>query len=404
MPRSLLFNWQREIERFVPSLRVLIHADNARPQDHADFDQYDLVLTTYGVMLRDLELLRNYTFHYVILDEAQVIKNPQTHTARAAGLLRADHRLTLTGTPVENGTGELWSQFHFLNPGLLGSQEYFREEFSTPIEKQGDANAAQFLQRLIYPFILRRTKEQAAPDLPPRSERLVYVDMDAAQRTLYEKTRDLYRERLLGLIGDEGLQRSRMHILEGLLRLRQLCLHPRLVDAEYAGESAKLVQVLDTLETLHAEGHKALIFSQFTSMLAIVRQALDERGIRTAYLDGSTTDRQAQVDAFQQDAALPFFLISLKAGGVGLNLTAADYVLHLDPWWNPAVERQATDRTHRIGQQKPVFVHKFITVDSVEEKIVQLQDRKRALTEQLITTETGFFKSLTTDDIAGLFS
>ncbi|MHB9106710.1 MAG: SNF2-related protein [Armatimonadota bacterium] len=404
MPRSLLFNWQREVERFAPSFRILVHADNDRPQDHTDFDGYDLVLTTYGVMLRDLEVLRSYPFHYVILDEAQAIKNPQTQTSRAAGCLNADHRLTLTGTPVENGAIELWSQFHFLEPGLLGTQDYFREEFSLPIEKQGDAGAARFLQRLVYPFILRRTKEQAAPDLPPRTERQIYNAMEPAQRALYEKTRDMYRERLLGLMADEGLGRSRMHILEGLLRLRQLCLHPRLVNAEYTEESAKLLQTLDTLETLHAGGHKALIFSQFAGMLAIVREALDERGLRYAYLDGKTKDRQARVDAFQQDPELPFFLISLKAGGTGLNLTAADYVLHLDPWWNPAVEQQATDRTHRIGQQNPVFVYKFITLNSVEEKIVQLQERKRALTEQLVTTEGGVFKSLTAEDLAELFS
>ena len=305
---------------------------------------------------------------------------------------------------MENGAIELWSQFRFLNPGLLGSQEYFRDEFLNPIEKQGDTQAAQFLQRLIYPFILRRTKEQAAPELPPRSERLLYNAMEPEQRTLYEKTRDYYRELLLGLVAEEGLPHARMRVLEGLLRLRQICLHPRLIDANYTGDSAKLTQVLETMETLRAEGHKALIFSQFTSMLDILRAELDSRDIPYAYLDGKTKNRQARVDAFQRDAQLPFFLISLKAGGLGLNLTAADYVLHFDPWWNPAVERQATDRAHRIGQERPVFVYKYISEDSVEEKIVQLQERKRALTDSLISTEAGFFKALTAEDIAGLFS
>ncbi len=404
MPRSLLINWQREITSFTPNMRVLMHADGDREQDLAALDAYDVVLTTYGVMLRDLELLRNYHFHYVILDEAQVIKTAQALTSRAACCLRADHRLSLTGTPVENNAKELWAQFRFLNPGLLGSQEYFRDEFSNPIEKQGDMQAAQFLQRLVYPFILRRTKEQAAPDLPSKTERLVYSVMEPEQRALYEKTRDYYRELLLGLVADEGMQHARIRVLEGLLRLRQVCLHPRLIDKDSGGESAKLTQLLETMDTLRAEGHKALIFSQFTSMLAIVCEALDTRGIPYAYLDGKTKDRQARVDAFQQDKSLPFFLISLKAGGLGLNLTAADYVLHLDPWWNPAVERQATDRAHRIGQHKPVFVYKFIAEDTVEEKIVLLQERKRVLTEKLISTESSFMKTLTADDIAGLFS
>jgi len=345
-----------------------------------------------------------YEFGNVILDEAQEIKNPLDETAKAARLLRATHRLTLTGTPVENNTLELWSQFAFLNPGLLGSSDYFRKEFAAPIERQSDEATAQLLRKIVYPFILRRTKDQVARELPPRTERTLECEMEAGQRKLYDETRDYYRALLLKLIDDEGINKSRFKVLEGLLRLRQICNHPRLVKATTKLQSAKFELLIETLTTLHAEGHKALVFSQFVKMLKLIEAELKKRKIAYAYLDGSTTNRQTRVDTFQTDASIPFFLISLKAGGVGLNLTAADYVIHVDPWWNPAVEMQATDRTHRIGQDKPVFVYKLITRDSVEEKILELQNRKRQLETQLITTETKFFKSLTPDDITHLFS
>ena len=404
VPRSLLVNWQREAERFTPQLRLLEYFDQNRTRELEDFNQYDLVITTYGVMLRDIARLRSYTFQHVLLDESQAIKNPLSQTAKAARLLQAQRRLVLTGTPVENSSIELWSQFAFLNPGLLGNMEYFKTEFSTPIEKKGDEQAAQFLRRMVYPFILRRTKDQVAPELPPRSERILYGDMEPAQRKLYNRTRDYYRHVLLGMIENEGLNSSRMKILEGLLRLRQICNHPRLVDEKFRGISGKFELLLETLETLRAEGHKALVFSQFVQMLSLVREALDMRQIPYMYLDGQTQNRQERVDTFQADTGLPFFLISLKAGGVGLNLTAADYVIHIDPWWNPAVEMQASDRTHRIGQHKPVFVYKLITRESVEEKILQLQERKKKLVEQLITTESSFFKELNAEDVRVLFS
>jgi non-specific serine/threonine protein kinase len=404
MPRSLLFNWQREAERFTPNLKVYVHADQGRAGEAEQFGAHNLVLTTYGTMLRDVELLRKYEFHYAILDESQAIKNPLAETSKAARLLRARHRLVLTGTPIENSTTELWSQFAFLNPGLLGSVEYFREEFATPIERQGDADTAQFLRKMVYPFILRRTKDQVAADLPPRTERVIVSEMEPAQRKLYNKQRDYYRALLLGLIDDDGMNDARMKILEGLLRLRQICNHPKLVDTKFKGASGKFELLLDTLDTLRAEGHRALVFSQFVQMLTIIREALDARGIPYTYLDGQTRDRQGVVDRFQTDDTVPFFLISLKAGGVGLNLTAADYVIHVDPWWNPAVEMQATDRTHRIGQDKPVFVYKLVVKDSVEEKLLQLQDQKRALVEQVIGAEGGVFKSLTREDIEVLFT
>ena len=404
LPRSLLVNWQREIGRFTPGMRILEYFGSLREKDFAELDQYDLVMTTYGVMLRDIEKLREYPFHYVVLDESQAIKNPVAQTAKAARLLKCEHRLVMTGTPVENSTFELWSQFAFLNPGLLGNLEYFRSEFGTPIEKNNDEGKADFLRKMVYPFILRRTKDQVAPELPPRTERVIFSDMEPGQRKFYNRLRDYYRGLLLGMVENKGMDNSRMKILEGLLRLRQVCNHPVLVDRQFRGESAKFELLMETLETLHSEGHKALIFSQFVEMLRILRTELDKRQIKYNYLDGSTQDRQGQVDIFQSDRSIPFFLISLRAGGVGLNLTAADYVIHIDPWWNPAVEMQASDRTHRIGQEKPVFVYKLIARDSVEEKILQLQDRKRNLVDQLITTEKHFLKSLTTEDVRVLFS
>ncbi len=403
VPRSLLVNWQREAARFTPTLKTMLHFGQTRTKENPSFGAYDLVVTTYGTLLRDVRLLREYRFHYVVLDESQNVKNPLAKTSRAARRLNCDHRLVMTGTPVENTTFELWSQFAFLNPGLLGSLEYFKEEYGMPIEKKQDESVATSLRRMVYPFILRRTKDQVTPELPPRTERIIYCDMESAQKKFYLHTRDYYRAQLLGILDEKGMDNARMKILEGLLRLRQICNHPKLVKSNFRGDSAKMEAVVEILETLHGEGHKALVFSQFVQMLTLLRQELDARHIPYEYLDGSTTNRQTRIDHFQSDESIPFFLISLKAGGVGLNLTAADYVLHVDPWWNPAVEMQATDRTHRIGQEKPVFVYKFITRDSVEEKVLQLQERKKALVSQLISTEGAFFKNLTADDVSVLF-
>lgn len=404
VPKSLLVNWQREIARFTPELRVLEFTGVGRKRDPSSFDQYDIVITTYGTMLRDVEFLRLYRFHCIILDESQAIKNPLAKTSRAARLLNADHRLVMTGTPVENTTFELWSQFAFVNPGMLGSLQYFQETFAKPIEQNQDEEAANLLRKLVYPFILRRTKAQVAPELPPRTERLLFTDLEPAQRKIYSQLRDRYRAELLRLIDQSGMEDARMRILEGLLRLRQVCIHPALVEPTYRGEAAKFELLADILDTLLTEGHKALIYSQFVEVLKLVREHLESLGVRYAYLDGQTRDRHGQVDLFQNDPNVPFFLLSLKAGGVGLNLTAAEYVIHLDPWWNPAVEMQAADRAHRIGQESPVFIYKLIARDTVEEKILQLQERKRDLVEQLISAESGFFKSLTREDVEVLFS
>jgi non-specific serine/threonine protein kinase len=404
VPKSLLANWQREGARFAPELSFLEYIGNTRVKDTAKFDNYDIVLTTYGTMLRDIELLRGYRFSYAILDESQAIKNPLAQSSKAARLLNAENRLVMTGTPVENSTYELWSQFAFLNPGLLGGLDFFKHSFAGPIETDHSEDSASMLRQLVYPFILRRTKAQVAPELPPRSERVMYTDMEPAQRKLYNQTRDRYRGIILGMVESEGIDNVRMKILEGLLRLRQISIHPGLVEPAYRGESPKFDLLFELMETLASEGHKALIFSQFVETLHMVRRKLEEEEIPFAYLDGQTRDRQGQVDIFQNDPAVRFFLISLKAGGIGLNLTAAEYVIHLDPWWNPAVEMQASDRAHRIGQENPVFIYKIIARDTVEEKILLLQEKKRMLVEQLISTEESFFKSLSASDVKVLFS
>lgn len=404
VPKSLVANWQREAERFTPHLRFLEYLGTGRNREEPAFDQYDVVLTTYGTMLRDIEILSQYRFHQVVLDESQAIKNPMAKSARAARLLKADHRLVMTGTPVENNIFELWSQFAFINPGLLGSMDYFRHEYGAPIHVEKSEKAAAALRRLVFPFILRRTKAQVAAELPPRTERILYVDMAPAQKKLYAQTREYYRAELMGLTDVQDMQNNRLKILEGLLRLRQVAIHPALITPTYRGDAPKFEVLLDTLETLQGEQHKALIFSQFVETLNLLRRELDQRGLRYEYLTGRTRDRQKHVDAFQEDPRIPFFLISLKAGGVGLNLTAADYVFHLDPWWNPAVEMQASDRAHRIGQDKPVFIYKIITRGSVEEKILQLQEQKLALVEDLIAPEESFFKSLSNADVRDLFA
>ena len=404
VPKSLLTNWQRESAKFTPNLRILEYIGIEREKEISVFDGYDIVITTYGTMLRDIEILREYRFGTIILDESQAIKNPLAKTSKAARLLNGKHRLAMTGTPVENNSFELWSQFAFLNPGLLGNLDYFKQDFAKAIESRDGEQEAALLKRMVYPFILRRTKKQVAPELPPRTERIIYTDFEPAQRKLYDQTRDRYRAQLMGVLDDAGMNNARMQILEGLLRLRQICIHPALVEPAYNKGVAKFEILLETMETLRAEGHKALIFSQFVQTLKLLEKEMKPAKMKYTYLDGKTRKRQERVDEFQNDPKISFFLISLKAGGVGLNLTAADYVIHLDPWWNPAVEMQATDRAHRIGQDKPVFVYKLIARDTVEEKILKLQERKKALVEQLISSESSFFKSLTKDDVEVLFS
>lgn len=402
-PTSIIFNWIREIERFTPDIKYLVHYGTRRSRDIRRIRKFPLILTTYGHVRRDINMLKEIEFNYAILDESQDIKNPMSETSKAVRLLNAKNRLALTGTPVENNTMDLWSQFAFVNPGLLGEQSFFKENFMRPIEKEQNMEVAESLRRLIFPFILRRTKEDVAKELPPKVEDIVYSPMHEMQQKLYDKWRTAYRDSILEEIESKGLNKSKFKVLEGLTRLRQIACHPELVDPKYMEGAGKFDALMEMIEEIVSENHKVLIFSQFVKMLHIIRRKLEEMDIPYSYLDGSTKDRQAAVDRFQNDEKVPIFLISLKAGGTGLNLTAADYVIHYDPWWNPAVEMQATDRAYRIGQTRKVFAYKLISKDSVEEKIVKLQDKKRNLVKTLITTEETFFKSLTKDDILELF-
>ncbi|AQG80681.1 DEAD/DEAH box helicase [Spirosoma montaniterrae] len=399
MPTSLLYNWELEARKFTPDLRVMVYTGTYREKNTAQFDDYDLILTSYGIVRIDIDLLSDYRFNYVILDESQAIKNPSSHITKAVMQLNTAHRLILTGTPLENSTMDLWSQMTFINPGLLGSQSFFRNEFQIPIEKRHDEAKTNRLYSLIKPFMLRRNKAQVATDLPEKVESVLYCDMSPDQAEQYEEAKSYYRNLILERIEEDGMAKSQMIVLQGLTKLRQIANHPRMVDAGYEGDSGKLDDVLLRLESAMTEHHKVLVFSQFIKHLSVVEQHLNERGIKYAYLDGSTTDRQSQVELFQTDDSVKLFLISLKAGGLGHNLTAADYVFILDPWWNPAIEAQAVDRAHRIGQQRTVFTYKFIAKNTVEEKILSLQRAKQQLAGSLITTEENFMKSLTKEDI-----
>ncbi|GAB3705256.1 hypothetical protein GCM10027592_37510 [Spirosoma flavus] len=399
MPTSLLYNWELEARKFTPDLRVMVYTGTYRDKNTAQFDNYDLILTSYGIVRIDIDLLSDYRFNYVILDESQAIKNPSSHITKAVVQLNTAHRLILTGTPLENSTMDLWSQLSFINPGLLGTQSFFRNEYQIPIEKRHDEAKTSRLYSLIKPFMLRRNKSQVATDLPEKVESVLYCEMTPDQEKQYEEAKSYYRNLILEHIEEEGMAKSQMIVLQGLTKLRQIANHPRMVDADYEGDSGKLDDVLMRLESAMRDHHKVLVFSQFIKHLNVVQQYLKEQKIKYAYLDGATTDRQSQVELFQTDDSVKLFLISLKAGGLGHNLTAADYVFILDPWWNPAIEAQAVDRAHRIGQQKTVFTYKFIAKNTVEEKILSLQRAKQQLAGSLITTEENFMKSLTKEDI-----
>jgi len=401
VPKSLLFNWEQECERFTPQLKVLEYAGVDRAPLRDAFHQYDLILTTYGTLRRDILLLKETLFDYVVLDEAQTIKNAGSQVAKASRLLQANQRIALSGTPIENHLGDLWSIFEFLNPGLLGRSSIFK----TFADNSEDPQMRELLAKGLHPFILRRTKAQVASELPEKFEQTIFCDMEENQRRQYEELRDHYRDSLLGLIDSQGLAKSKMHVLEALLRLRQVCCHPGLLDKSLKEEpSAKLDVLCPYLEELLDEGHKALVFSQFTSMLSIVKMHLDKRNIVYEYLDGQTHNRKKHVERFQNDPDCGLFLISLKAGGLGLNLTAADYVFILDPWWNPAVETQAIDRAHRVGQTKQVFAYRLICRNTVEEKIAELQKKKRSLADAILLADKSLIKDLTPEDLQMLLS
>jgi superfamily II DNA or RNA helicase len=399
VPKSLVLNWMNEAKRFAPQLRVRNYTGPDRRVEPLDSGEFDLLVSTYGTLRRDAPELSAVAFDYVVLDEAQAIKNAGSATAKAARLLRGRHRLALSGTPIENHLGELWSLFEFLNPGMLGSAGAFRAFRSGERGLPEDLETRAVLARALRPFLLRRTKEEVAPELPARTEQTVLVELEGEQRKIYDGLREHYRAELLGKVDTLGLRRSKMHVLEALLRLRQAACHPGLLGpAHRKVAGAKLPLLVETLEEVVAEGHRALVFSQFTSFLALVRERLDRAGIPYEYLDGRTPDRQDRVDRFQEGGA-PVFLISLRAGGYGLNLTAADYVFLLDPWWNPAVEAQAIDRTHRIGQTKPVVAMRFIARDTVEEKVLELQQTKRELADAILGENQGLLSRITREDL-----
>jgi superfamily II DNA or RNA helicase len=405
-PTSLMTNWRQETERFAPELKLLVLHGQDRKQHFEKLRDYDLVVTTYALLPRDEAVLLKEQFHILVLDEAQYIKNPKTKYAQIVCQMRARHHLCLTGTPMENHLGELWSQFNFLLPGFLGDETRFRKVFRNPIEQGADEERRQLLARRIAPFVLRRRKDQVATELPPKTEIVHNVELEGAQRDLYETIRLAMHEKVRAEVDKKGLSRSHIIILDALLKLRQVCCDPRLVKLDAARSvesSAKLELLMDLLPEMLAEGRRILLFSQFTSMLALIQEELDKATLHYALLTGETVNRALPIERFQK-GQVPLFLISLKAGGTGLNLTAADTVIHYDPWWNPAVENQATDRAHRIGQTKAVFVYKLMTVGTVEEKILALQTRKRELVEGLLDEGRRENLQLTPEDLQVLFA
>lgn len=404
-PTSLMTNWKSEASRFAPILKVLILQGNERKDNFDRIADNDLILTTYPLLSRDKDILLNHKYHLLILDEAQVIKNPNTMAHRIVQQIQATHRLCLTGTPMENHLGELWSLFHFLMPGFLGDNKKFTQTFRKPIEKRQDQDRQLALTRRVRPFMLRRTKEEVVSELPAKTEIIQHIELLPTQRDLYESVRLAMHSKIQVEIEERGLKRSQIVILDALLKMRQVCCDPRLLKIESAKnvkESAKLQFLIDTLPEMIEENRKILLFSQFTSMLALIEAELKKLKIPYAILTGQTKDRQTPIDEFQS-GKVPLFLISLKAGGTGLNLTAADTVIHYDPWWNPAVENQATDRAYRIGQNKPVFVYKLVTVGTVEEKILDMQNYKAALFAGVFDGKSTSSGAITPEDLEALF-
>lgn len=402
-PKSLVFNWIQEAQRFTPNLKILDHTGKNRLKPGEHFENYDLILTTYGTLRKDVVEFKDIEFDYCILDEGQMIKNANTQSAKASRLIKAKNRLVLSGTPIENHLGELWSLFEFLNPGMLGSASVFK--LSGSRARNPDPQTRELLGKALRPFILRRTKRQVASELPEKFEQTLYCDLESVQRKLYNELRDHYRQTLLHQVDLDGINKSKIKILEALLRLRQAACHPGLIDrSKISYPSIKLDILMPQLEQIIEENYKVLVFSQFTSFLSILREQLDRNMTLYAYLDGQTRNRKAVVERFQQDPDCRLFLISLKAGGLGLNLTEAEYVYLLDPWWNPAVEVQAIDRTHRIGQTKKVFAYRIIARDTVEEKVLELQRTKKDLADAIINTDNSLIRNLTKEDLELLLS
>jgi SNF2 family DNA or RNA helicase len=393
-----------EAKKFTPFLKVLIYTGSDRIKNAEHFMQYNLVITSYGISRIDTaKVLSKCYFNYIVLDESQAIKNPNSLISVEVNKLNARKKLILTGTPIENSTLDLWSQLSFVNPGLLGNKKFFTSEYQIPIEKHQDVGKTLRLNNLIKPFILRREKSQVAKDLPEKTISIKYCTLTEKQKDYYESEKALFRNEILDAIENGGLKKSHIILLQGLTRLRQIANHPVMVDENYEGDSGKLEEIIYMLHNALGKNHNILVFSQFVKHLKIISSHLEEEKIPFAYLDGSIKDRQREVEKFQNNPHINTFLISLKAGGLGLNLTKADYVFLLDPWWNPAAEAQAVDRAHRIGQKNKVFTYKFISKDTLEEKILHLQEAKKKLANELIPIEDNFVKSLSKSDIQKLF-
>jgi hypothetical protein len=404
-PTSLMYNWESEIQKFANTITYAIHHGSERNTDITSYQDKNLIITSYGTLRNDIEIFGTVTFGYAVLDESHMIKNPESKVFKAMQLIKANNRIALSGTPLQNNTTDLYAQMHFLNPGILGSREFFTNEFSVPIDR-GDKVKAESLRKMIYPFLLRRSKEAVAKDLPEKTETVIYCTLEKEQRVIYNWFKDKYRKIIMSKIDEVGIAKSGITIIEGMMKLRQICDSPALLneDKKYSNHSVKLNELMRELED-NISTRKVLIFSQFLKMLELIGEALKERNIDYNYLDGSLSPeaRKREVDQFQNSDKQRVFLISLKAGGIGLNLTEADYVYLVDPWWNPAVEAQAIDRTHRIGQKKNVFAYRLICKNTIEEKIMSLQQKKKNLSEDLIAEESGFIKHLTKEDVEFLF-
>ncbi|MFM2425546.1 MAG: hypothetical protein RL747_1090, partial [Bacteroidota bacterium] len=405
-PKSLLYNWMSESAKFCPALKTALYSGLNRQKMVPTFSKLDLVVMSYGTMRNDVEVLRNYRFNCIVLDESQAIKNPSSQTSRALLKLQSRSRIALTGTPIENTLLDIWSQMNFLNPGLLGSYTYFEKQFIRPIEKGANPQKTEELRKLIDPFVLRRTKKQVMKELPPKIEKVHFCEMSAEQAELYESVKNQYRNEILNHVTELGISKSRLKIFNGLMHLRQIALNPTLKDVNYEGGSGKDDEIMRMLLRAVANGHKVLFFSQFVGYLKVFEDMFEQQGVEYCYLDGSMDEkeRQAQIDLFQNDDKKRVFLLSLRAGNSGLNLTAADYVFLADPWWNPFTMKQAEDRAHRIGQDKPVFSYKFITKDTIEEKILALQAKKAALAESVIPDEDSILSSLNLEELEDLLN
>ncbi len=405
-PKSLLYNWMSESAKFCPDLKTALYSGLARNKVLGSFDDLDVVVMSYGTMRNDVELLREYKFNCVVLDESQAIKNPSSQTSRALLKIQSRNKIALTGTPIENTLLDIWSQMNFLNPGLLGSYSYFEKQFIRPIEKGANPQKTEELRKLIDPFVLRRTKKQVMQELPPKIEKVHFCEMSPEQAELYESVKNKYRNEILNHVTELGISKSRLKIFNGLMHLRQIALNPTLKDVNYEGSSGKDDEIMRMLLRAVANGHKVLFFSQFVGYLKVFEEIFEQQGVEYCYLDGSMDEkeRQVQIDLFQNNDEKRVFLLSLRAGNSGLNLTAADYVFLADPWWNPFTMKQAEDRAHRIGQDKPVFSYKFITKDTIEEKILALQAKKSALAESVIPDEDSILASLDIEELEDLLN